>query len=149
MISSRGWWLLLWVSAIGCGTKTGDVSGTVEFKGRALNDGRVTFYCEGGEKPVLISQISNGNYSIVDAPLGQAKITVETFEHRSTPVPGQINSPDPIGDSEDSEESEPTERITNQGNHVALPARYSSPDSSNLSLEIQPGKNLHALELQE
>lgn len=133
---------LVLICFAGCGAKTGDVSGTVRFEGKSLPQGRITFYCEGGDKPVLTSPIADGRYSIQQAPLGNSKITVETFQIRTTRVPGQINSPVP--DDVDSGFEE-----TVSGEFVRIPERYRSLSESNLTCQIDAGSNPHDIDLEK
>lgn len=140
-LSGRGIWIIfccVLMSAWGCHKQTGNVAGTVRFEEQTLPNGRVVFYCDGGEQPVLMSPIVDGTYTIQDAPTGDARITVETFETKTTTVPGQFNSPD-TGDLDF------TENIS--GPFVRLPDRFRAPDQSNLRLTIEPGDNRYDIDL--
>src|SRR5947209_4541327 len=65
----------------GCGGK-GDVSGRITYKGEPIPWGRVTFVCEGGDKPALSSRIRNGSYTVAGCPVGAVKISVESLPAR-------------------------------------------------------------------
>ena len=138
---------------VGCSSKKGDVSGTVRFEGEVLPRGRITFYCEGGEQPVLMSNIVDGSYAIEEAPIGNSKITVETFQIKTTRVPGQIDSPTP--DDVDTEPKEQPELegdvapTTKSGKFIRLPDRYSSLSDSKLTLQIDSGPNHHDVDLEK
>src|ERR1700722_3455224 len=71
---------LLLVGVSGCAEKKGDVSGLVSFNGSPLPAGKITFICEGGDKPVLIADIRDGKYEIKGIPVGTVKITVATHK---------------------------------------------------------------------
>ena len=136
------------LSCTGCGDKTGDVAGTVRYDGQEIPHGRIVFYCQGGDKLVLMGPISDGSYSIQDVPVGPAKITVETFEQKTTPVPGQfskhgsMSSPIPQDQPPDGAAIGDSNR-----DYLAIPNRYRSVDRSNLDVEISRGQNVHDVDL--
>jgi len=66
---------LFLATTVGCAGR-GDVSGQVKFNGELLPKRPITFFCEGGDKPVLQAEISQGNYHVHGLPQGHAKITV-------------------------------------------------------------------------
>ena len=122
----------------GCGSRMGDISGTVSFNGEPLPSGRIAFYCNGGDKPVLMSPIEAGTYTITGAPLGPSRVTIETFEMKTTPVPEMIGSPQP-----------PDQPATTTAGkeYVRLPVRYASAETSELTHEILAGTNLKDFDL--
>ena len=62
----------------------------MKYKGEPLPSGRVSFVCEGGDKPVIRGDITGGKYTLANVPAGPATITVETI----APVKGAL---DPSG----------------------------------------------------
>ena len=123
---------------VGCGAQTGDISGAVSFEGKKLPAGRITFICEGGDKPVLMSSITDGAYVIVNAPVGPAQVTVETFEITTTAVPNMIESPLPPDQQND---------VAAKSDYVKIPAHYKAPTTSGLTYEIVAGNQTHDLNL--
>ena len=128
--------ICIWMT--GCGPSTGDISGTVSFEGKQLPSGRITFLCEGGDKPVLMSVIDDGSYVINDAPIGNAQVTVETFETTTTAVPNMIASPSPP--DQEGQASSSTE-------YVRIPTRYKARSTSGLKHEIVAGDQARDFEL--
>ncbi len=137
MIRFAGLGLIL-VMATGCSAPSGDLSGSVSFKGQPLPSGRISFLCDGGEKPVLTSDIKDGKYAIQKAPGGSAKVIVQTFKQTTVRVPNQPGNLAPIGD----EQPKPS-----GGKYVAIPERYSKDATSGLSVTIKGGAQTENFEL--
>ena len=128
----------------GCSKPTGDISGTVQWEGQPLIQGRIAFHCQGGDKPVLMTNVRSGEFAIQAAPLGRCQVTVETFEQKTTRVPGQINSPTPDDVPLPEDEASPVI----DASYVPLPSRYASPEKSGLEFEVAPGPNTFDIELE-
>lgn len=130
---------LLAVMLLGCRVRTGEISGKVTYQGKPLPSGRISLFCEGGEKPVLSRSISDGVYSISDVPVGKAQVTVITFQTRYDPIPGEpeVKSPPPP----DVVTAPPP------GPYVPIPARYRMADTSGLSVTIVGGRQTQDWEL--
>ena len=119
------------VSALGCGGQTAPVEGRVKFKDGSdvsvLAGYEVDFQPEGG-KTSATGQI---------APDGTFKLT--TFGADDGAIPGQHRvaiTPPPSPDPD-----KPPEKSK-------LPTKYSSFDTSELAVEIKPGRNNIELELE-
>jgi hypothetical protein len=125
------------LAVAGCGPRTGDVSGQVRFDGQLLPSGRVTFVCEGGNKPVLTSDIRDGAYKIANAPVGRCKVAVATFQTTTAPVPNM-----PAGAA-----SPPGGATAPAGKYVAIPAHYHDPERSGLVCTVQGGSQPHEIDL--
>jgi hypothetical protein len=132
-----GLWLLA-LTAVGCGGGQGTVSGRVRFRGEPLPSGRVTFVCEGGDKPVLTADVRDGAYTIPGAPVGPAKVAVATYPVRTTPVPNMPPDVLPPGGGP----------AAPAGKYVALPARYGDPEQSGLSYTVRKGHQTHDIDLE-
>ena len=124
------------LTCTGCGAKSGDITGKVLFRGEPLPAGKISFFCEGGNKPVIARDITAGAYSILNAPLGAARVTVVTFQIKQDPVPGAIQSPVPTDVS-----------AAPSGPYVAIPDRYRMPDTSGLTYTITAGQQTKDWEL--
>lgn len=112
---------------------TGVVTGTVRFDGKPVAAGRITFLCEGGGKPVFFADITDGAYRIERAPVGGARVTVQTFAAQSStgtvPTPPGSAPALPI-----------PANVPRTGRPIAgFPERYLNPKTSALTLEIEPG----------
>ncbi len=133
MSTRRFDWLFVAIvvgAVTGCGGQTGHISGTVSWDGQKLPSGRIVFLCDGGDKPVLMSSIHDGSYTVNEAPIGPARVAVETFEITTTPVPGMISSPVPPDQEHDT---------VAEGEYMRIPARYKSPTTSGLIHDIVAG----------
>jgi hypothetical protein len=92
--------------------------------------GTVAFEGEGGR--VASSNIqTDGSYSIPDAPIGKAKITVQTFPRSPHVVP-----PEKI-------DSTPVEIHK----YSRIPDHYAELESSASSYDVKPDKQTHDIEL--
>jgi len=124
---------------MGCGDQIGGVAGTVSYGGKPLPEGRITFLCDGGKRPAVSAEITQGRYAAEDLPAGRARIMVETFPPPSAApkqtAPGGL----PTLDVPDDPQS--------HGAFVRIPERYKRPDASGLSIEIRTGPQVHDIDL--
>jgi hypothetical protein len=124
---------LLFVTASGCGQKTGTVSGKVTYQGKALPGGNVNFLSEGQGAVFKTSKIeSDGSYSVSGIPVGPAKITVQGVStRRMATVPGQEKGGAPNSDQKE----------------VIVPPQYSNAEQSPLKYDVKPGSQTHPIDL--
>lgn len=122
--------VLALLAGVGCGAQPSRVTGKVTFDGQPLPAGRVTFLCDGQGRPAITAAITEtGAYEIAHAPVGRARLSVQTFKPRSKPAPilhpvtGAL-IPDEFAET---------------GPYVAIPDRYRSPQDSGLECTIVPG----------
>lgn len=128
---------LLALCAVGC-TEHVRVTGTVTFDDKSLPAGRVTFLCDGGQRPAISSPISaDGAYEISDPPIGRARVSVETFQPQPRPESGV----DPQTGIDNSIGWEDT------GPYVPIPKRYGSPKTSGIECTIKPGEQTFDIRL--
>lgn len=121
---------LLLVSAGGC-TTANRVTGKVTYDGRPLPAGRVSFLCDGGNRPLLTAKIDeSGDYEIQNPPEGRVRVAVETFEPQPKPAPG----PDPVTGIDYSLSWE------DEGPYVPIPERYGSVQTSGIEAVISAGE---------
>ncbi|MCE9565430.1 MAG: hypothetical protein K8U57_25685 [Planctomycetes bacterium] len=112
--------LLVMMLVVGCGgdEQFGELSGTITYDGKAIENGAITFYPEHG--PTAGSIITEGRYS-TKVSLGPAKVMIS-----SSKVVGEkkvYNTPD-----------SPAMPLTAE----ALPAKYNT--ATELRQDITPGK---------
>src|SRR5690348_5763213 len=74
----------LWIVA-GCGNRQGEVSGTVSYGGKPLQNGTVSFFDQ-NNNVVGTSSIADGKNTIRKVPPGAVKITVAA-DAASPPIP--------------------------------------------------------------
>lgn len=131
--------MLLAAMLLGCRLRTGEISGKVTYQGKPLPSGRISLFCEGGEKPVLSQMVSDGAYAFSQVPIGKAQVTVITFQSRHDPIPGEpeVKSPPPPD----------IPAAPASGPYVPIPARYRMPDTSGLAVTIVGGKQTRDWEL--
>jgi hypothetical protein len=134
---------LLLAGVAGCAESKGDVSGKVSFTGSPLPAGKITFICEGGNKPVLSADIREGKYEIKGVPVGPVKITVATYKPSKA-----VDRPPGLGPTKRPGTNEtPPASPTPPEKYVAIPPRYGQADRSNLTYDVKPGDQEHDIPL--
>jgi hypothetical protein len=124
---------MLGSGAAGCSTPTGDVSGQVKFEGTPIASGRIVFQSQEGKQEFYRSLIKDGSFEIKGVPVGEVKITVESFPP-PTGEPSNIPGKD-LGIMRDKSGSKPT----GSGPYVKIPERYGSFDKSGLTYTVTQG----------
>lgn len=119
----------------GCGRKSGTVKGKVTFNGAPLNQGSVAFVNKDRIRSGTIK--SDGTYEVVDVPLGEATITVQT----PPPTMGFAKAPQaPSGVPAMPKDMMPPDA---QGNSqlpaVSAPPKYNKVETSDLKYTVQSG----------
>jgi hypothetical protein len=113
--------LTLCSTILGCGSPLYNLSGQVTFDGSPLPNGRISFICDGADKPVRSSEIQQGAYYVTGLPEGDAKVIIETFNRRADPVPG----------------GPPPEPVPKDYKFIAIPKHYADSQKSGLKVKIQ------------
>jgi len=147
---SLGRWLLFSVlvasvAVVGCGKKTGDVTGkvTVMKDGAAVpvKGGTVTFIgADGVTKGSLIAE--DGSYTVKDLPVGTAKIAVDNSSLLKQMTVPTYATPDSKGYGGKLPDPEEAKR-----RYVPIDAKYATVESSSLTYVVKPGKQEHPIEL--
>jgi hypothetical protein len=122
---------LLAIPLVGCGPSLGDVSGTVLFEGKPIPSGRVLFMTTSDPPKVFGGYIKNGTYSIAGVPVGEVKVSIESFAvgPRDTKnIPKGVDAKPPPG----FEEVAPNQ-------HVPIPKKYRDFDKSGLKYTVTVG----------
>jgi hypothetical protein len=130
----------------GCGRSSeATVTGKVTYKGQPLKGGSVSLISEAGG--VVRSTIEeDGSYKITKAPVGPAKVTVDTKALR--PV-NQKAVKGPYANANAPQEVLPkSAKGGDASRYVAIPARYADPEKSGLTVEVKSGKNEQNIELE-
>jgi hypothetical protein len=139
----RGWGLvaaLLLLATVGCGRKTGSISGKVSYNGKPLPSGSVAIYGEAGG--VASSQIEgDGSYTIQRAPLGPAKLTVVTPRPHAQPRRSGRDRAPSKGPGGEQRAAAPEPKP------VAIPEKYQDPQQSGLTYTVKPGDQTFDIDL--
>jgi hypothetical protein len=109
---------------IGCsgGSESGEVSGTVTYDGKPVEDGAINFFPSDGKSSTAGDVIKNGKYSAKKVPVGKMKVTIS-----GSKVVGKKK----VYDTKDSPEMPVTQEL--------LPAKYNT--ASELTLDVKSGSN--------
>jgi hypothetical protein len=111
----------------GCSGKTSTITGTVTYRGKPLPSGVIKFINAANNEVIGGANISDGNYSVSGIPPGLAKIAISSLPPRNLSI---------LGQPKDTAEGGPASKA------VAIPPKYSNPDTSGLTYTIQPGTQL-------
>jgi hypothetical protein len=130
--------LLVLLGAAGC-SSNGSVTGKVTYKGAPLGSGTVVFI---GPKASATADLdAEGNYTILKAPLGAVRVTVETMPPPSGSGGGGKDKPVAMAMDASGGPSTP------QGKYVPIPAKYKDPSTSGLTYTVVSGKQTHDIPL--
>ena len=111
--------LVFVVLSSGCGPNKqvvadrASVTGTVTFNGTPLKGGTIRFFSLDGQVNASAMIMEGGHYSTDRAPLGKVKVSVETESLK----------------------------FGNAAAYVPIPAKYTSPATSGLEADLEPGEN--------
>jgi hypothetical protein len=120
----------------GCGGSTGHVKGKITVNGEPVKRGLIVFLPQSGNRDPFNTAIIDGTYDTVAMPVGPAKIYVTALDPMSAAPPadqGDLTAPPkapPAG-----------KRFT------AVPAKYQSPDTSDLQFDVKPGISTYDIDL--
>ena len=111
------------------------LTGKVNYKGQPVTGGTLTLLPTDGKTPKANTQISgDGTYSIVPPTLGEMKVAIETETIRGQ-TGGGAYAHLPKG------EKQPDIDTSKRPKYVQIPSKYANPNTSKLSITINPGKN--------
>jgi hypothetical protein len=126
---------LAFLGTVGCGSKqTGDLSGTIKYKGKDVVTGTVTVY--DADKKAYQGSIDQGKYSVKGIPQGVVTVVVVSAD------PGPAKGEKLPGKDRPGREKRPTpeDQVPITG-WFALPKKYEDPATSPLKTTIGPGSN--------
>ncbi|HJZ90785.1 MAG TPA: hypothetical protein VKE40_07910 [Gemmataceae bacterium] len=116
-----------------CTTQTGTVKGMITVGGKALPSGLITFQSEVGNHDVFSAKITEGAYETSAVPCGPAKISIIHSSVDSGQAHVEAGGNDLVPGSVQKAATGPPKLL--------VPAKYHSPDTSQLSITIKPGVN--------
>jgi hypothetical protein len=136
---------LLLLSLLGCDGKTGEISGTVTYRGQPLPYGTLLFYCS--DQQIISRLISpDGTYEAGGIPTGPVRIAIRTYP----PIPPGYQIPQRLPPSRDAPNLGRAPSNGTSGNKaklVKIPGKYSNPDESGLALEVNEGQQSFKIDL--
>lgn len=130
---------LICLLAASCGKPKGVVTGVVNYQGKPLTSGIVSFVPEQGgsiDSPID----TEGKYRVENVPPGKAKIAVQEGGLTDVEALKGVKSPK----SPDEMKKAMMPRLAKDSK---LPKVYSDPEKSGLSYTVQPGSQNHDIEL--
>jgi hypothetical protein len=143
------------------------VSGQITFNGKPLPAGRITFVGANGKASDPVD-IINGTYEVLNAPIGECKIKVETayLLNMMGPMSGISGMPgggmgmpdmskfgnkmpeDKKGDMAKNVTAEMIDMKDKLGEYVVIiPNEYANPEKTTLTFHVKSGTNVHNVEL--
>lgn len=143
-------WSLGLLAACGCESKTGNISGTVTYKGQEVPSGTVTFFTHG---KVFETEIQAGNYQINGVLPGEAKITVDRLDAAQPDPRDALNQARKQSADNNSKRidpavvSDPIRLEALQKKRHLLPYFYASLDTTDLRCQVHAGANTYDIKL--
>jgi hypothetical protein len=116
-----------------CTTQTGTVKGIITVGGKALPSGLITFQSEVGNHDVFSAKITDGAYETSAVPCGPAKISIIHSMLESGQAHVEAGGNDLVPEAPRKAAAGPAKLL--------VPAKYHSPETSQLSTTIKPGVN--------
>jgi hypothetical protein len=138
--------LLAALLGTGCGGGKGEVSGTVTYQGKPLPLGTVTFMGTDNQS-VGAAAITEGKYAMAKVPAGPVKIIVAVPPYSEDPRPRRQRKhfgKEPPKDVPASQAAPPPKFAP----RFVIPEKYANPDQSGLTYTVQPGNQMHNIELE-
>jgi hypothetical protein len=129
--------------AAGCGIPTGDVTGTVSYKGQPLKTGSVTFFTQHGARGDLINE--DGTYTVRDVPCGEAKVTVVSQDDEK--MVAYVKALSAASREKKDKGAAALPALPPSGTFALIPEKYGIPEQSGLSASVNRGLNKKDLEL--
>jgi hypothetical protein len=121
---------------LGCGKKTGTVSGKVTYHNKSVTSGEVFFLSQDGKTGAHAPVQPDGTYKVINVPLGTMKV-------------GLQNPPLTVPDHDKSMADSPEikEAVKRVALYVPTPPKYADIDQSGLTTEVKPGENTYNVDL--
>lgn len=142
---------LVLLALIGCGggNKVGTVSGKVTYKGEALRGGTLAFVPKnaGG---VVATIDPEGNYTVTNVPVGEAKITVQTFPATGGPPAMKGKAPPKMPQAPADQKMPDLYDFAGKAKkgHMKIPEKYGDPEKSGLTYTVSAGSQTHNIKLE-
>ena len=137
-------WGLILVSVAGCGSKFGEVNGTVTSHGKPVCSGTVLFL--GSDLLTYYGTIDDdGGYTVPKVPVGPAKIAV------FSPGPDAFKNPDVLGSAPDEGTVKKVPPSVFRGDPkkwFPIPDEYQDFAKSRLTVTVTGGLNWHDIALE-
>jgi len=152
---------VLLVACPGCGDKgppTGEVSGTVTFKGSPLPEGMITFI-NTDDARAASTAILDGSYRCGNAPVGNCGIEVVVNTTRA--APGHAINPEKVGKMMRERSARHGEQVITsnddvsfeipkpvKSNAIPIPRKFANLKTSKLTFTVVEGKQTYDITLQ-
>ncbi len=110
----------------GCGgSQNAEVSGTVTFDGKPIENGSIVFLSVDGKGPTTGGTIENGKYSVQNVPVGLCKIQIKAAKETT-----KMKMYD-----------DPKAEWVQKAGAEMLPPKYTDEKATELNFEVKSGKN--------
>jgi len=140
--------LVVLPALVGCGKRTGVVTGKVTYQNQPLTSGAVIFH--GTDGRVDSGAIdSEGRYTIPQAPIGPARVTVQVGQSGPVPRvsgPGRTAAAKHPGDAKAG--THPSKAGAPQGKPLVIPPKYQDPTQSGLTWTVTGGNQTYDIKLE-
>jgi hypothetical protein len=142
--------------ALGCSKSghnypTGEVSGTVKYKGEPISQGKIMFLSTGQDGYFATGQITDGKYNVPDAPAGKCRIEIQpqSKENVGAIPPQQMRmAKAQLAKMKAEGKQVPDELQKTKRPTVDFPKKYMTAQTSGLEMDVQKGKQTKDWDLQ-
>jgi hypothetical protein len=110
-----------------------DVEGKITYKGKPLTGGKIGFHPARG-KPVFATIQADSSYSAKKVPVGEVRVTIDTKPAKAKPA-------------KDKPEPPPRKKVKEAPKFIPIPAKYASPKTTPLRVDIKEGRQVFDIEL--
>jgi hypothetical protein len=142
--------LVLPLVLAGCGSSKATVTGKISYKGEPLGNGRIMFINQKDPTKAGAGSIQpDGTYTVPDAPVGPATITVETIPTAAAAGGGSVGA-------KSGELAKPPAGMNmpmpgagggGGGKYVKIPDKYKTKEQSGQTYDVKAGKQEHDIDL--
>ena len=120
---------------VGCGGSTGTVKGKVYLQDKLVTSGSVAFHAASNQAATALIQ-PDGSYEAVAVLTGLAKVSVRPTVVVPVPKGAMTMDPAKMGAADKAKIDLPA-----QGKVVPIPAKYSDPETSEITCPVKSGHN--------
>jgi len=146
--------ILLVVVISGCGSKKklGSVKGKIEYNGKPVTGGKISFHSTSGAEKAEIGILSDGTYSLTNVPLGECKVVIETesirgiMDPRAKSGPKMLLPKDAMKDApRDAKvpDAPPEETGPPMPVYVKIPEKYGKLETTPEKMDVKKGDQKH------
>lgn len=139
------------LSLVGCGPRTGVVSGEVTYKGKPIPGGLLTFRPADQSQNSATYELGRDGKFTLELPVGEAAICIDNREFEPRPatapaIPPGMNLPPEVVKSMQASSKE-SSKVSDRW--VKLPEKYYQIETSDLKITVKGGQQTEVIEFKD